>query len=105
MATPGQRRAYWAKVRSGQARHGSGGYIRRGDMVRKWVVKPIGRGVVKVGNDEENAKFVYGAPPLQQPFHAASGWPRVGTVLNNPQVQSKLQAAVDKKLAEMMRRL
>lgn len=105
LATPKQKRAYWAKVRAGQARNGPNGYIRRGDVVRQWVVVPIGFGRVKLSNNNDAAPFVYGKPPLQQPFHAASGWPRVDTVLNDRKLQAKLQATVDKTVANMLRRL
>jgi hypothetical protein len=77
LATPGQRRAYWAKVRSGEARHREGvGYVRSGTLGRKWLVevKNTTNGVQgTVGNNTEYGRFVQ-ARANQQPFHRASGW-------------------------------
>jgi hypothetical protein len=104
LATPKQKRAYWAKVRARQIEHTANGYKRRGDVVRKWVVVPIGFGRVKLSNDHDAAPFVYGKVD-QQPFHAASGWPRVDTVLNDKRLQAKLQATVDKTVANLLSRI
>lgn len=77
-ATPGQRRAYWAKVRSGEANHREGvGYVRSGTIGRKWTSRVENsvngvRGVV--GNNAPGAEWVQQAS-TQQPFHKASGWP------------------------------
>lgn len=110
LATPKQKRAYWAQVRAGQINHGANGYMRRGDLVRKWVVVPIGTGRVKVSNDYSRngkpvAQFVYGPGALQQPFHAASGWPRVDTVMRDAKVRAKIQATVDKTVKNLLSRL
>lgn len=76
LATPGQKRAYWAKVASGEARHGPNGYVRSGALKRGWSIEPIQktmnslRGVVK--NTAAHAVFVQGS--RRQPFHAATGW-------------------------------
>ena len=75
-ATAGQKRAYWAKVRSGEISHGPGGYRRTGTLARKWTTQvsntPGGvRG--EVGNVERYAKYVQSLAQ-QQTFHKASGW-------------------------------
>ncbi len=88
LATAGQRKAYWAKVSSGQAIQGPQGYKRTGATARawKWRISTSGTGVTgKIGNIKPGAAYVYGSPenrPLsQQPFHARSGWPRVDLVM------------------------
>jgi hypothetical protein len=77
LATPGQRRAYWAKVRSGEINHREGmGYQRSGTLGRKWTSKitKTADGVRgEVGNNAAHAQFVQ-SQQRQQPFHAASGW-------------------------------
>jgi len=76
MATDRQRRAYWAKVRSGAISHGSGGYRRSGNLGRRWTsrVDASADGVKgTVGNNASYARWVQGNPG-QQPFHAASGF-------------------------------
>jgi phage gpG-like protein len=74
MATPGQRRAYWAKVSAGDITHGSGGYRRSGILRQGWTTEVTNggrRGVV--GTNVPYAVYVQG--PQQQPFHAASNYP------------------------------
>ena len=77
LATEGQRRAYWARVRSGKAQHGPNGYIRSGTLRDKWKrakVERIANGLrVVVENDAPYAPFVRGEG-YQQPFHKESGW-------------------------------
>jgi len=77
LATPGQRRAYWAKVRSGEINHREGmGYQRSGTLGRKWTSKitKTADGVRgEVGNNAAHAQFVQ-SQQRQQPFHTASGW-------------------------------
>jgi hypothetical protein len=79
LATPGQRRAYWAKVRSGEINHREGmGYVRSGagGLGGKWVgkVTPTTNGVRgEVGNNAKYVRFVQD-DQRQQPFHKASGW-------------------------------
>jgi hypothetical protein len=75
MATPRQKRAYWARVKSGAITHGPGGYRRTGTLGRKWTTKtePTASGVKgTVGNNAPGAQFVQG--DRQQPFHRASGF-------------------------------
>lgn len=76
MATPGQRRAYWAKVRSGEAQHGPNGYVRSYALWRAWkrIPRRITADLIQIGidNDAPHAKYVQGRQ--RQPFHKASGW-------------------------------
>ena len=79
MATKKQKRAYWAKVSSGEARHGPQGYIRSHKLFRGWK-KQISDGgrTGLVYNKTDYGPFVEGL--RQQPFHRASNWPRVDKV-------------------------
>lgn len=83
LATPKQRRAYWAKVKSGKITNGSSGYVRTMTGSRKWTTKVtrLSGGVRgQVGNTSPY-QYVWGARE-QQPFHRASGFPTTATVLN-----------------------
>lgn len=85
LATEGQRRAYWAKVRSGEAMHGPSGYIRSGNLKNSWE-KPqmtkLADGVrVTVTNSASYAGFVHSQLD-QQPFHKASGFPTEGPLID-----------------------
>ena len=78
MATPAQRRWYWAAVSSGRIQHSdTSGYIRTGRTRQSWkkrVVKYGGgiRGIV--GTDRvPPTQYIQGSS--QQPFHAASKYP------------------------------
>jgi hypothetical protein len=74
MATPGQRRAFWAKVSSGEARVDGRGYVRSGKMYRGWKKKTRSDGRQgEVYNDVPYGPYVQGE--RQQPFHAASKYP------------------------------
>ncbi len=77
MATPAQKRAYWAQVSAGLIRHQEGvGYRRGGDLGRRWQTKVImlSNGIRgEVGNNTPYARYVQSASQ-QQPFHKASGW-------------------------------
>lgn len=92
LATPGQRRAYWAKVRSGEANHREGvGYVRTGGLGRKWVTKVENttngvRG--EIGNNTAYAQYVQ-QRTTQQPFHTASGWATAERVLE--ELDDKIQ--------------
>lgn len=78
LATPGQRRAYWAKVRSGEARHSeSSGYVRSNKLKRGWkkkVQKSVSGITGTVDNGVPYGVYVQGI--ARQPFHTASGWQR-----------------------------
>ena len=98
MARPGQRRAYWAKVSSGEISHGSGGYQRTGKTGQGWTIDISTNGREgKVGNIKPGARWVYGAT-TQQPFHAASTFPRVDKVAKKeaPKIVGFFKAALDK---------
>ena len=105
LATPGQRRAYWARVNSGEIRHGPGGYIRTGLLVRQWGTKitKTMRGMIGVVSNivmEKYGKYVDG--PYQQPFHAASKWRRIDKVIetNRPKIERIFKRAIDRVLAK-----
>ena len=75
-ATPGQKRAYWAKVRRGIIRHGANGYVRTGNTGRKWTkeIKRHSGGVQGViGNNEPHAIYVH-TEAHQQRFHKETGF-------------------------------
>ena len=76
LATAGQRRAYWAKVGSGEIQHGENGYIRshklRDGWKRKVTTRQDGGGRVEVFNAIWYANFVQGND--RQPFHAVTNW-------------------------------
>ena len=80
LATDGQRRAYWAKVRSGEALHGESGYIRSNTLRDSWQMpqlQNITNGVrVTLENTAPNnyGVWVHGQVG-QQRFHKASGFP------------------------------
>lgn len=100
LATPGQKRAYWARVRSGEIKHGPGGYIRTGLLVRQWGTKitKTMRGMIGVVSNivmEKYGQFVHG--PYQQPFHAASKWRRIDRVIdqNRPKIERIFKRAID----------
>jgi hypothetical protein len=82
LATPKQRRAYWAGVSSGRIPHGPGGYQRTGKLRQKWTreVKPVSNGVRgEVGNNADHAIFVHGW--RQQPFHSVTGYKKTDVVI------------------------
>lgn len=84
MATPGQRRAYWALVSSGEITHLDGSGYRRSGSAKNWTTKVSSDGRTgEVGINSAGAVYVWGGPPrpMQQRFHAASGWPRVDEVV------------------------
>jgi len=84
LATPGQRRAYWARVKSGDITHRDGvGYVRSGKTGQRWttrIIRSAGKQITGaygirgvVGNNAPWAKWVQRAGD-QQPFHVVSGW-------------------------------
>lgn len=77
-ATPGQRRAFWAKVNQGLASVGANGYMRTGQTARAWSESVDGDGLRgELSNNAPGAQWVFGAT-TQQPFH--SHQPRVDQV-------------------------
>lgn len=104
MATPAQKRAYWAKVRSGEiSTMKGGGYRRSGTIGRKWSHRIRTRGSGMIGeltNNAPGAIFVQG--DRQQPFHKASGWPQVDDVAAKEAkaVQGYFDAAIKRIIAK-----
>lgn len=88
MATPAQKRAFWAKVRAEPRLFDERtGYRRTRVLANSWTsrvrVYPNGvEGVV--GTNTPYAVYVHGMPG-QQPFHAASGFVRVDEALERNQ--------------------
>ena len=79
MASPAQKRAYWARVSKGEAQHRDGvGYVREGSA-KKWVAEPVRSGRVVVGNNAPHGVYLWGE--AQQSFLAASRWPKATDVL------------------------
>ena len=104
MATPGQKRAYWAKVRSGEISTAKGGgYRRSGTTGRKWSHRIKTRGTGLIGELTNNAPgAIYVQGPRQQPFHKASGWPQVDDVAEKEAkaVQGYFDAAIKRIIAK-----
>ena len=82
LATPKQRKAYWARVKSGEITHDPRtGYRRTNTIGRKLSTKidKHPRGIT--GTLTDNAPgAVYVIGERQQPFHKESGWPQVDDV-------------------------
>lgn len=77
MATEKQRLAYWARVSSGEITHIDGVGYRREGSAKKWNTKITNngrRGEIGLSGVPWGV-YVWGE--RQQPFHAASGWPRI----------------------------
>jgi hypothetical protein len=77
LATPRQKRAYWARVRSGEITHREGmGYQRSNTLQRRWTseITKTANGVRgEVGNNTPYVFFVQ-SEARQQPFDKATGW-------------------------------
>lgn len=75
LATPGQRRAFWAKVRSGEAQVDGQGYVRSFKLSKGWRYRTLesGRRLVRFYNDVPYSDYVFGVN-TQQPFHKASNF-------------------------------
>ena len=102
-ATPGQKRAYWAKVRSGEARHSEGsGYIRSNRLSQGWQSEyPYLSGNTITGevtNEVPYAVFVMG--DRRQPFHEDSGFKKEQELLDSlaGELDEIWQGAVNKVL-------
>lgn len=84
LATPGQRRAYWAKVSSGEIQHGANGYVRTHKQRDSWasdISSTQTRVRGEVYNDNIYGPWVQGATN-QQPFNYVSGWVDTEDALN-----------------------
>lgn len=81
LATPAQRRAYWAKVRSGEITHDPRtGYRRSGNIGRRWSSKmnKTAQGITgELINNAPGAKYVHDWQPA---FIRASKWAQVDEV-------------------------
>ena len=78
LATPGQKRAYWAKVSSGEiSTMPGGGYRRSGTLGKKWTYT-IKQRESRLHNNVGYGPYVQGE--RQQSFHEASKWPKVSKV-------------------------
>lgn len=76
MATPGQKRAYWAKVRANEINHTSNGYGRTGNS-KAWEIdiKRSHNGIrAEIGNKKAKDYISFVQGPEQQAFHWVSGW-------------------------------
>ena len=85
LATPAQKRAYWARVRSGEINHREGvGYVRSNALQQGWkqTVKRVSNGVTGVlSNPVKYGQYVQGR--IQQAFHRASGWRQQSKVIKD----------------------
>jgi len=102
-ATPGQKRAYWAKVRSGEARHSEGsGYIRSNRLSQGWQSNSPTASATgiqgEVTNEVPYAVFVMG--DRRQPFHEDSGFKKEQELLDSlaGELDEIWQGAVNKVL-------
>ena len=98
LATPGQKRAFWARVGSGEISFREGiGYVRSGTLGRKWIkrIEKGGRGGTLMNNAGYGPYVQSDAG--QQPFHAASKWPTVEQVAKKatPYILARFKAAYD----------
>jgi hypothetical protein len=99
LATPRQKRAYWAKVRSGEITHREGmGYQRTNTLQRRWTssIKKTADGVRgELGNNAPYVFFVQ-SDARQQPFHKASGWVTDKQALERtePRIEAVWRAAI-----------
>ena len=81
LATKAQKRAYWARVRSGEINHGKHGYVRTGTLGRKWSHRVRSGNTFVIGSLTNNAGYgVYVMGERRQAFHAASGFKTVDEV-------------------------
>jgi hypothetical protein len=102
LATPVQRRAYWAKVRDDPSIHGPDGYQRTGNTARKFStsVKRHSGGLTGELAGPPGARYVFG--DYQPAFIKASGWPTVDSVAEKEAaaVQRYFNAAIRRVLAK-----
>lgn len=82
MASAAQKRAYWAKVTSGEITHGEHGYQRTGTLNKRWLTRVTNGGRTGILlNRTPYGVFVQG--DRQQNYHAASKWLTTTEVLDN----------------------
>ena len=97
---PAARRAYWAKVASGEARHGPGGYIRSHKLQKGWTkrIEANGRrGIVE--NNVPYGPYVQGVRQISP--HADSRYPTTEKVAKEEAsfIIGIFKRAYDKELA------
>ena len=82
LATPAQKRAYWAKVRADEITHlPNSGYRRTNTIGRKLTTKITRHANGMTGELADNAPgAIYVIGERQQPFHKESGWPQIDDV-------------------------
>ena len=81
LATPGQKRAFWARVGSGEISFREGiGYVRSGTLGRKWIkrIEKGGRGGTLMNNAGYGPYVQSDAG--QQPFHAVTKYNKTDEV-------------------------
>lgn len=108
LATGGQRRAYWAKVRSGEAAHSeSSGYIRSGRLRRGWGVRvqrlSTGvRGEVYNQTPGNYGWWVHGPGNYRQPFHEVSGFKTTEQMLERRRktIDAMFQRVINRELSK-----
>ncbi len=104
LATPGQRRAYWAKVSSGEITHSdSSGYVRSGKLKRGWETNVTGNrtGVIGFVFNTVNYGGWVQSVENQQPFHFVSGWGDTDDIIEN--TEKDIMNEFSKATAERLR--
>jgi hypothetical protein len=101
LATPGQKRAYWAKVSSGEIQTTKAGGYKRTGSAKAWTyeVRMQSNGVRGiVGNNKPGVRFTQG--DWQQPFHKESGWRTTEQALekNADKIARKFEVVVRREL-------
>ena len=104
LATDKQKRAYWARVRSGKANHLEGSGYRRDGTGKAWteLVETTPNGVHgEVGNVNDSQIWAQ-SREHQQPFHKASGWRTVEDAIekNTDKIQQKFDKVVERELGK-----
>jgi hypothetical protein len=103
MATPGQRRAYWARVKAGEINHGSNGYNRSENTSQGWAfnIRRVSNGLKsEIGNSKAKEYITFVQGPRQQPFHWVSGWRTTDEAIkeNADKVQKIFDKAIKREL-------
>lgn len=106
LATQKQKRAYWARVSSGEAEHRKGVGYKRTNAIVNAITDSIdisvhSNGVTgKIGTNAPGAKYVIGPQKDQQLFHFASGWKYQEQVIDakSDEIQKIFKAVVKREL-------
>jgi hypothetical protein len=85
LATPAQKRAFWAKVRANPKLFRQGvGYVRQNRLKRGWVESITVGGVSATGTLSNKVRYaVYVQGRRRQPFHRESGWKNERMIIND----------------------